>query len=54
MVKVNQMNVDTGREVLAYSLLFAVLPQDITSSLARVVILLGGLYFLNGKLPKEV
>ena len=54
MVKVNQMNLDTGRDVLLLASLFAILPQELTSKLAFVTVALSGLYFLNGKLPKNV
>ena len=54
MVKVNKMNLDTGRDVVFITALFALLPHDFTSKVAICVSLLGGLYYLNGKLPKSV
>ena len=53
MVKVNKMNLDTGRDVAIITGLFALLPHDFTSKVAICASLLGGLYYLNGRLPKS-
>jgi len=53
-MKVNSMNLETARDVIIVSSIFAVLPQDFTSKIAIFTLLFGGLYFLNGKLPKDV
>jgi len=53
MVKVNEMNLETGRDALLLAAGFAALPSDVTSKLAGVTAVLGSLYFLQGKVPKE-
>ncbi len=53
MTKVNQMNLDTGRDVLLVSSLFALLPHDFVAKIGVSGLILGILYFLNGKLPKS-
>jgi hypothetical protein len=52
MVKVNQMNMDTAIDVVILSSFFAVLSHDFTFKVSLATVLVGGLYFNNGKLPK--
>lgn len=54
MTKVNEMNLDTARDALIVSSLFAVLPYEFTSKIAFFTLIFTGLYFVNGKLPKDV
>lgn len=51
--KVNAMNLQTGRDVILLSAIFAILPQSLTSTLGIWSSILGGLYLLNGKIPQE-
>eukprot|EP00558_Chaetoceros_sp_UNC1202_P009241 CAMPEP_0197237268 /NCGR_PEP_ID=MMETSP1429-20130617/4150_1 /TAXON_ID=49237 /ORGANISM="Chaetoceros sp., Strain UNC1202" /LENGTH=80 /DNA_ID=CAMNT_0042696237 /DNA_START=154 /DNA_END=396 /DNA_ORIENTATION=+ len=51
--RVNQMNIDTGKEMLFVSSVFAALPHDLTARLASVGFVLSLLYFLNGKVPRS-
>lgn len=51
--KVNAMNLQTGRDVILLSAIFAILPQSLTSTLGIWSALFGGLYLLNGKIPQE-
>jgi len=52
MTKVNDMNVNTGFEAFALASAFAVLPQEVSFKLAACSLLLGGLYLLQGRVPK--
>lgn len=54
MKKVNKMNLDTGRDAVVIATLFAVLPHGFISRVAISTVVLGGLYLMNGKLPKNV
>jgi len=51
--KVNAMNLQTGRDVILLSAIFASLPQSLTSTLGIWSALFGALYLLNGKIPQE-
>lgn len=51
--KVNAMNLQTGRDVILLSAIFAILPQSLTSTLGIWSALFGALYLLNGKIPQE-
>jgi hypothetical protein len=52
--KVNEMNIETGRDAILLAGGFALLPSELTGKLALVTLVLGGLYLLNGKVPKDV
>ncbi len=54
MEKVNKMNLETARDAVLIASLFAVFPQEFTSKVALCTLALGGLYFMNGKLPNNV
>jgi len=54
MTKVNGMNIDTVKDAVIVSGIFAALPYDVTGKLAAVTLCLGSLYLLNGKIPKDV
>lgn len=47
------MNFETARDALLLAGGFAILPSELTGKLAFVVLLLGGLYLLRGKVPKQ-
>lgn len=47
------MNLDNARDSILLAGIFAALPQEITSKVSIIALLLGGLYVLNGKLPKN-
>lgn len=53
LVKVNEMNVETGLEALLLAASFAALPSDFTGRVAGVTVVVASLYFLQGKIPKE-
>ena len=48
------MNLDTGKDAVIVSGVFAALPHDLTTKLAAVSLVIGALYFYNGKIPKNV
>jgi hypothetical protein len=52
--KTNDMNISIGRDGILLALGFALLPQSVTTPLAGCSAVLSALYYLNGKLPKEV
>ncbi len=53
MEKVNEMNLETGRNAVILAAAFAALPHDLVAKLAAVSVVLGALYFLEGKIPKR-
>jgi hypothetical protein len=52
--RVNEMNVETARDAMILAGCFAVLPSDLTGKIAWVSLFLGGLYYFNGKIPREL
>lgn len=50
---VNKMNIETGRDAVIISGIFAALPHDLVARFAAIGVIFGGLYFLNGKIPKN-
>jgi hypothetical protein len=54
MEKVNAMNIETGRDAVILSGIFAALPHDLAAKFVSITLILGSLYFFNGKIPKNV
>ena len=48
------MNIDSGRDAFIASFAFAALPHDLVFKFSIITLILGGLYFTNGKIPKDV
>ena len=51
--KVNEMNVNMGRDVLIVATVFAALGHDFVFKLALSSIFILGLYLLRGKIPTD-
>lgn len=51
--KVNEMNVNTGRDVLIIATLFAALDHEFVFKVALSFVFIYGLYLLNGKIPTD-
>jgi len=54
MNKVNTMNQETAIDAIALAGVFAALPHDLTSKFAAISLIVGGLYFLEEKIPNSV
>jgi len=54
MTKVNEMNLESGRDAFLLAVGFAALPSDFTGKLAGATALVTTLYLLRGKIPKGV
>jgi len=52
--KVNAMNFDTIRDCVLVAGLWSAFPQSVTEPLSFAGLLFAALYFLEGKIPKEV